>query len=215
MEPYPGDGVCPTRSQSSRTTEQGEATWSNLKAVATLETVHLSVKETLVKLLCSIPPLAFDPRKSLSINYEAAKNVAWLQFALDWITTSHSKCEQNVKRVRQVLLLGVRTPILVNFQIIPKAHACSCGLKGQLEQMTFLILAWSYIISCRWVELLQSVGEKAAIQSRNCANDIEFREMISKRQWRATLKHDQSEYYAPWSLTAHDISAWSASRYHI
>ena len=139
------------------------------------------MKETLVKLLCSIPPLAFDPRKSLSINYEAAKNAAWLQFAFDWITTSHPKCEKNVKRVRQVLLLGVRTPILVNFQIIPEIHDCSFGFKGQPEQMTFLILAWSYIISCRWVELLQSVDEKAALQSRNFADDIEFKEMISKR----------------------------------
>ena len=83
MEPYPGDGVCSTKSQSFRTTEQGEATWSNLKAVATLETVHLSVMETLVKLLCSIPSLAFDSRKSLFINYEAANSVACLQFAFD------------------------------------------------------------------------------------------------------------------------------------
>ena len=203
MEPYPGDGVCPASSQFSRIAEQSQATWSNLKKVATLETANLSVKETLVELLRTIPPLAFNSQKPLSIDYGA---VAWLQFAFDWITTSHPECEQNVKRVRQVLLLGIDIPNSMDFQIIPNV---------QLEQMTFLIFAWSYIMSSRWVELLQGVGEKAAIQSSSFANDIEFRDMISNRQWRAILTHDRSEYYAPWSLIAHNNPAWSVSQCYV
>ena len=206
MEPYPGDGVRPTNLQASDITKQGEATWSKLKAVAALEAIGLSMKETLVDLLRSIPPLALDSHKSLSIKYD--KTMAWLQFAFDWITTSHPECEQNVKRVRQVLLLGVHAPILMNFQNTFAVDSCSFDLEEQLEQMIFLISAWSYIMSSRWVELLQSVGEKAAIQSSKATNDIEFRRMIFKRQWRAILIHDQNEYFAPWSLTAHDMSAW-------
>ena len=195
MKPYSSDGVCFISSQFFRIAKQSQATWSNLKKVATLKTTNLSIKKTLVELLRIISSLTFNSQKLLFIDYEA---VTWLQFVFDWITTSHSEYEQNVKRVRQILLLKIDISNSMNFQII---------FNVQLEQMIFFIFVWSYIMFFKWVKLLQDVDEKAAIQSSSFANDIEFKDIISNRQWRVIFTHNRSEYYASWSLITHNNSA--------
>ena len=203
MKSYSSDDVCSVNSQFSRIAKQSQVTWSNLKKIVTLETANLSIKKTFVELFNIISSLTFNSQKSFFIDYEA---ITWLQFAFDWITISHSECEQNVKRIRQILLLKIDISNSMNFQII---------FNVQLEQMIFLIFVWSYIMFFKWIKLLQNVDEKIAIQSSNFANDIEFKNMISKWQWRIIFTHDRNEYYASWSLIAHNNSAWFVSQCYV
>lgn len=70
------------------------------------------------------------------------------------------------------MLLRIDIPNSMDFQIT--SHV-------QLEQMFFLISAWSYILFFKWTELLQDVDETATIQNNSFEDDIDFRNMISKR----------------------------------
>ncbi|KAL9128707.1 MAG: hypothetical protein Q9217_002668 [Psora testacea] len=67
-----------------------------------------------------------------------------------------------------------------------------------MKHLSRLILAWAFILSSRWVEILQMAGEKASmIQSEDVSRE-NFWNVVIRRQWQATMTRDGRNFYAPW-----------------
>jgi hypothetical protein len=75
-----------------------------------------------------------------------------------------------------------------------------------LQYLTRFALSWSYILCCRWVEILQSTGEEAAILRPEIGDVTDFWEMIHNEQWRATVNYNGAIYYAPFMLRGSSMS---------
>lgn len=70
----------------------------------------------------------------------------------------------------------------------------------QAKHLPRLILAWAYILSARWVEILIAAGETAFMNQRRDMNGGNFWETIVERQWEATVTRGDKVFYAPWCL---------------
>jgi hypothetical protein len=57
----------------------------------------------------------------------------------------------------------------------------------RFEHLTRLVLAWSYILCCRWVEILKLSGEEAALLHQG--QDADFWSLLRDERWQATVKH--------------------------
>ena len=72
------------------------------------------------------------------------------------------------------------------------------GLEAdQTKHLPRLVLAWAYILSARWVEILNSAGETAFMKQRRDMKGEYFWEMIVERQWQATVTRGDKVFYAP------------------
>ncbi|KAE8395986.1 hypothetical protein BDV23DRAFT_65603 [Aspergillus alliaceus] len=148
--------------------------------------------------------------------------------------TSCSKCPLEPKAIPAHLILGVQNPLTV--QISDSAPLTEWpGIKGisghdEGNYLAVLFLAWAYIFSARWAELLKSVSgcnikftaennPFSIIPGNECAAEIDFGYHIEKDEagwWAAILSsggcrhitadYNQRTYLSPWSVTISDTS---------
>ena len=73
-----------------------------------------------------------------------------------------------------------------------------------------LIVAWTFILSSWWVEILKDAGEMAYLQQSEKMNGCNFWKVVAGQQWRAVVVRGESTFYAPWCLGRHDAASWYA-----
>lgn len=82
-------------------------------------------------------------------------------------TTDDPTCDQRWKNVEYLQLLGCTKSTIYEIRSegleTPSSPAPLGIPEEQAGYLTSIVLGWSYILSARWVEILQRAGEKASM----------------------------------------------------
>jgi hypothetical protein len=162
---YPGDGVCPPTSQFVACYRASHKIWSDAASTPLEDSkpVHFYL-EAFLSLLGNVPPYFHNPPKDLNLKGHR-KYPLGLRFSLELETVGDMDCDQRWKDYVYSQRLGVPSPMVYKTSTegqLPEGTPCyfSAPHSGYLTSIT---LAWSYIISCRWVEILQQAGHKSLL----------------------------------------------------
>lgn len=72
--------------------------------------------------------------------------------------------------------------------------------------LSYLIFGWTYILSCRWAEILQDAGEEVFLRQNEELNHHNFWKVVAGPNWQAVIVCGGSTFHAPWSLAASDAA---------
>ncbi|KAM5434694.1 hypothetical protein MferCBS31731_006640 [Microsporum ferrugineum] len=210
----PEDAVRPSPEISRAVYEQGFCTWARLHARARGEPSLPKICFHIQPAVRNLPPLVHD----LDIKYKY--NCLYATGTSIW-ETSRGQCK--TPRVEK----GLQLPVSINH---PTQLALSKSLEPTYQKLfnnednhlSVLILAWSYIFSARWVELMAGAEliytEKHAEYSNNIGNeqaeiivdvgDIDndaarwWAAVLSPDEgWQAYLTREREKFRSPWSTT--------------
>lgn len=199
--PQPGDGICPTDIQYQDTVTASYREWTKLISEANESADDLHIADDLLELVERTPELCAHPSKAFLIHDQPYPQ---LKYALEWVTTKDAACERPTKRTYHYLNIGVLRPLAYEYSDASENAFPWPGLQpDQTKHLSRLILAWAFILSSRWVEILTAAGEKAAM---NLSENIEkgtFWKVVIGRQWQATMIRGGKTFYAPWCACRH------------
>ena len=197
VEPSPGDGICPSEKDFDSTAAAACRTWRDIIAAASHEQYTPDLFTLVTDLLRHVPPFRAVPSAEFTL-----LEGAFLQAKCcsEWLTTDDATCDVPWKRSDHYQVLGVLKPLEYQFtddletQIWREVKMSQPGVASQL------FLAWTYILSSRWVETLQQSGGQAELFQRDKLNVHNFWEVILSNTWRASITRHGRTWYAPWSL---------------
>lgn len=213
-EPEPGSGPGSGRGRRRSATGDAEFTavfrsaydiWN--AAASAPDSADLFRIDSFFELVQGIPPFAAPPSDGLSIRLNDDDLV--VECTLEYKTTEHSKCVHNRRSSKFYQILGHSWPLPFSPCANTKYGASLYpGLaSNRLQDLSCLILIWSYILSCRWVEMLQRAGHKAFLLHQTHFPAVPGWDLIAKCRWEAILITKEATYYAPWMLTRTDQGA--------
>ena len=55
------------------------------------------------------------------------------------------------------------------------------------EHFSFLVLAWTFVLSSRWVEILKPAGEQACMTFSKEGSMKDFWRLVARQQWQAII----------------------------
>ena len=195
--PSPGDGICPANSQFDDVSRASFSLWNLLSLNAERDSEPILIADKLLKILQQIPGLVAHPSKGFTIREIGD---CFLQYALEWVTTTDQNCEQRIKRTIHHQLLALSEPTTFELGEATGAWSPWPGTQRDWEHFSFFVLGWTFIISLRWVETFRMAGEETYMKFSKDASLENFRELVAKQQWEATIIRGETIFYAPWSL---------------
>ena len=199
--PQPGDGICPTDIQYEDTETASYREWAKLLSEANESADDLHIADDLLEIVERTPELYAHPSKAFSILDQPYPQ---LKYALEWVTTKDLACERPTKRTYHYLNIGALRPLACEYSDASKNAFPWAGLQPhQTKHLSRLILAWAFILSSRWVEILTAAGEKAAMNQSENIEKGTFWNVVLGQQWQATMIRGGKTFYAPWCTGRH------------
>ncbi|PLN84980.1 hypothetical protein BDW42DRAFT_198856 [Aspergillus taichungensis] len=201
----PGDGVCPSTTEfnhcwQSKRDEWGQASSAYREEFHTLQ-YYL---EPFLNLHKDIPPFFQSPLKAVNI-IGRPNSFLILRSSLQIRTTEDPDCSQPQKSIDYYQCLGSPSPVIYKVKSDAQLQATLpiCTRPFRSGYYTSIVLSWSYIISCRWVEILQKAGEDSELVHNNentCIKDA-FWDIVTNGSWRALVRRGKGTFVSPWMLT--------------
>ena len=199
----PGDGICPTTAQfncccDSKFDEWKKATFMDTEQYDTL----ILYTRAFLDLLKDVPPFFHCPPEHINITGRP-KSFLVLRSSLCIQTTEDSNCNQTQKSIDYLQCIGSPKPVTYRTKTESQSHA-AIPVSGNILRsgyFTSIVLAWSYIISCCWVEILQQAGEESQIlHDRDTQMKDSFWDIVTQGCWVAHVKKQKGIFYSPWML---------------
>jgi hypothetical protein len=162
----PGDGICPSVSEFNQVFSATHHVW-NLATFTSIEAgFNVLCIESFLQLVQGLPKFSAPPLDKASLLQTEDELV--VECAVQWTTTEHPQCDQPEKLIKLHHLLGYPFPAWCNLCDRTPTGPLYSGLRfDQGSDLSCLILDWSYVLSCRWVEILQSSGHKAFLRHKS------------------------------------------------
>ena len=200
---YPGDGICPSTSQFNMIYQASYDAWCSAALRKTQNGVaDLLCIEDFLNLLDDAPAFFHNPPKDVDIQ-GGSKRPLTLRSSLHLETTEDPACEQRWKTVDYIQCLGFPTPMKYKVKSVTSGSSGNFSrfTSGRSGYLTSIALAWSYILSCRWVEILRNAGEKSSL-SHDQGDEIttSFWDLVIQSRWSAQVNRGKRPSYAPWML---------------
>ena len=196
--PQPGDGICPTVMQNQDTATASYREWAKLLSEANESSDDLHIADDLLELVERIPELHAKPSKTFLIHDQFNLQ---LKFALEWVTTKDVACEQPTKRTYHYLTIGVPEPQACEELDVSRNTFPWAGFPpDQTKYLPCLILAWAFILSSRWVEILTAAGEKVVMNQSEKIEKETFWKVVVDGQWQAIVVRGSKPFDAPWCM---------------
>lgn len=200
---YPGDGICPSTSQFNTVYQASYDAWC---PAAPRQTQNggdnlLCIKDFL-NLLDDVPAFFRNPPKDVDL-LGGSRHPLTLRSSLHLETTEDPACEQHRKTIDYIQCIGFPAPM--KYKVKSEASRVSSSFpvftSRQSGYLTSIALAWSYILSCRWVEILQKAGENSSL-SHDQGDEItvSFWDLVIRSRWSAQVSRGKRPAYAPWML---------------
>lgn len=195
----PGDGVCPTEQSLEEVSNRAYESW---KISASNIADDPLCKNAFLDLMEKIPPFRLPPLRELYTDGSRPSCAEWV-FRLQ--TSIHPDCAQREKEVTETGALAFVTWTTYtltdkqNYKIFERD-----GFSLDLQHLTRLVCAWSYILSCRWVEIMRKSGGEAAILHQE--GDDDFWSILHDERWRATFEASGEIYYSPFMFRSNRTS---------
>ena len=198
----PGDGVCPSVSSLQAVFRSAYDSWATPASQMTPDgRDELFDMNMFFRLMTKFPSFRPRPLKDV-VAPGAAPSDLIVDLVMSLETCMLPECTQREKKIPYHLLIGRstwNTYEVVSSQDHEKVSQLGLPLHS-LQYLTRLVLAWSHLLCCRWVEILQGSGENAAILRPKIDPASDFWEMIQGEQWQAIVSHNGKVYYAPFML---------------
>lgn len=195
---FPGDGICPSTSQFSEICQTSYNIWTSAASKFTQNSVSDPFRlDLFFDLLQDVPPFFHNPPENIDLRGRSNSQLI-LRSSLHLGTTEGSSCDQAWKTIEYLQFLGFPKPVTFRQTETPSSVFLRSGRSGYL---TSIILAWSYILSSRWVEILRLAGKKSSlthIQGKHLSTD--FWTLVIKSHWATQVENDTETFYAPWML---------------
>lgn len=205
---YPGDGICPTESQFLSSFRSSFKFWSR---AATSHQEPAKSHETYLKaflgLLRNVPAFFHNPPKDVHL-VGGKKTPIVLKSSLQVRTTDQKDCGQQWKSIDYLQCVGFLQPTVfrMNSEASTPRRVTLASNELRLDYVSTFCLAWSYILSCRWVEILQSAGQDSVLlHRRDDSTPSSYWEMIIQGRWLARMKWQGSGFCSPWMLRSHGV----------
>lgn len=148
----------PNNPQHHDTVTASYEIWAKLISEAKESTGDLHIADDLLELLQQIPGLYAHHSKGFSILDQPYPQ---LKYALEWVTTTDLACERPIKRTYYYQTLGVLRPLAWEYSDASENTVPWPGRQAdQMKHLSRLILAWAYILSSQWVEILNTAGKR-------------------------------------------------------
>jgi hypothetical protein len=202
---YPGDGICPSVSEFCEVLTTTYDAWNSVASVPTEDQSSLFCIDSFLELVEGIPAFTAPPSDGLSVRQ--TEDHLLVECALQWKTTEHSECDEPEKLVKFYQLLGYSYPAMYSFCDHTTIGLLCPGLASDFDRMndfTCLILGWSHVLCCRWVEILQNSGHNAILRHESPDAADNWWNLILRSQWEAVLVRDEVTFCAPWMLESED-----------
>lgn len=202
--PQPGDGICPTDIQYQDTITASYREWAKLLSEANESADDIHIADDLLELVERTPELYAHRSKAFLIHDQPYPQ---LKYALEWVTTKDSACERPTKRTYHYLNIGALRSLAFEYWDASEDAFPWPGLQAdQMKHLSRLILAWAFILSSRWVEILTAAGEQATMNQSEAIDEGTFWKVVIGRQWQATMIRGGKIFYAPWCTDQHFIA---------
>ncbi|PLB50915.1 hypothetical protein P170DRAFT_493067 [Aspergillus steynii IBT 23096] len=185
---YPGDGICPPTARFNDCCQSKYIEWK--EAFGHQDQCPLiSQTRAFFGLLKNVPLFLHEPPKHLKI-LGRPKSFLTLRSSLCIRTTDHPSCTQPEKSIDFLQCLGSPKPVTYKTAETRFHEISFAGHTLRSGYFTSIVLAWSYIISCRWVEILQQAGE----------DKDSFWPIVTEGRWKALVKRPDGTFHSPWML---------------
>lgn len=197
----PGDGICPSTAEFSHCFQSKYDEWK--KAASRKQPSNsgtlLSFTRALLNLVRHVPPFFHSLPNHVKI-VGKSRSFLILKSLICIRTTEDSGCSQPDKSIPFLQCTGSPKPVTYRTKDI-HPQASFCGQNVRSAYLTSVVLAWSYVISCRWVEILKRAGEDSQIlHDRTTQIDNCFWDIVTQGRWKAHVKRDDGVFYSPWMM---------------
>lgn len=197
---FPGDGVCPPTSQFNQVYRTAYDAWTSAASRFTQTSgFDLFRVDSFLGLLQNVPHFLRDPPQNIDLR-ERSNSPLMLRSSLRLGTTEDSSCDRRWKTIEYFQCLGFPKPMTYRETVTfsPATPGLEPSRPGYL---TSVILAWSYILSSRWVEILQLAGLKSSVTHDHGEQlTTNFWVLITQNRWSTQVENDTGTFYAPWML---------------
>ena len=204
----PGDGVCPSTSHFNMVYQSAYNTWcSAASKTARCDTINPLLSETFLNMVQDVPDFFSNPPEELDLG-GGSKSPLTLRSSLHLVTTEDGLCEQSWRSIDYLQCLGFPEPMTYKCEderssSSPFPFEPAPDRSGYLASIT---LAWSYIISCRWVEALQRAGQKSFLRhNRGEQITTNFWDLVLQSRWDARVETKRGIFYSPWMLRKENL----------
>lgn len=203
---FPGDGVCPSLFQSYEVRDESYTFWENfastLPNIRTLE--GFQIADRLLDIVRKIPPFSSRGSIPFSIIDEPFPQV---RVILEWTTSTEPTCSCPLKQFHFCQTLARAQKL--KYELCQDSSFSFVDRDSlQTDCMVYFVMAWSYILSSRWVEILQSTGENATLyQEQDCTGSQSFWAIVTGHRWEAQVERGNKTFHAPWSMEAINAEA--------
>lgn len=200
----PGDGVCPSASEFNAVNEASYEAWcAAARGQPHCGSYHpLLLMEAFLDLLQDVPNFFHDPPKTVDI-LGRPENGLMLRSSVQVTTSDDPTCQQPSKSMLHVQFLALPAPMKykVKSQTPMPLNVHEGLVRDRSGLLTTITLAWSYILSCRWVEILQHAGQNSSLwHCRGEQMSQNFWELVRRNRWIAQVKRAKVTHYPPWML---------------
>ncbi|RAL04240.1 uncharacterized protein BO80DRAFT_400647 [Aspergillus ibericus CBS 121593] len=203
----PGDGICPSTAQFNRCCEAKFDQWSTAASTPPpgSESSQYYI-QSFLDLLQDVPSFLHSPPKDINIA-GGRRSYLTLTSTLQIQTTDNPDCDQPEKPIDYYQCLGRPSPATYETKAdtpLPVAIPVSAN-PLRAGYLTNIVLAWSYIISSRWVEIMQLAGmESQMLLDHDTRIEECFWDIVTQSGWVARVKWNQGVFYSPWMLRSED-----------
>ncbi|GLA50911.1 hypothetical protein AnigIFM63604_007235 [Aspergillus niger] len=162
---FPGDGICPPTSEFLACCRASYQLWAHAASSPRPDDGLLITRITraFVRMLENVPRFLYHPPKNVEVLGTSGTRLT-VQPSLRMRTTEDMDCTQHYKWLDVVQCLGVPVPKSYEMTTMQQQEISLTSAPLKRGHLTSIVLAWSYILSCRWVEILQEAGWNASIQ---------------------------------------------------
>ncbi|RAH48119.1 uncharacterized protein BO95DRAFT_480502 [Aspergillus brunneoviolaceus CBS 621.78] len=205
----PGDGICPTTSQFNLCYRSKLAQWKHAA------TAHIRGSDSLdfyiqsfLDLLKEVPPFFHSPPE------EVVRNVGdcLIESEICIDSTEDPSCDQPRMSLKYRHFVAKPRPITCCTATEMPTEVTIPATASPLRAgyFTSIALAWSYILSVRWVEILQQAGlECHMFHAKGLQLEKSFWDIVLQGHWEARCsdpEDEEEQLYSPWMLRLSDIT---------
>lgn len=199
----PGDGICPSTGEFNHCYQSKFHYWRD--AASTPIDVPEPFQyylQAFLDILQDVPQFFRKPPEDVDIAGRKGTHLI-LQSALQVQTTEDPDCTEPEKCINYFQCLGIPKPATYKRESETQLLVAIPGSSRPLRSGVFtsVVLAWSYILSCRWVEILEAAGQESWLcHPENARIEDSFWDIVTKGYWVAQTKRQRGTFYSPWML---------------
>ncbi|GFN21155.1 uncharacterized protein AtWU_10964 [Aspergillus tubingensis] len=201
----PGDGICPSTAEFHHCCQSKFDEWKHATSMPLNHTLSFPFYlDAFLSLLKHVPPFLSCLPEHVHITGRR-RTFLMLRSPLQIHSTDDPDCDQPYKLIDYLQCLGSPKPVVYKLkaetQLQPVLPIHTKAFRS--GYFTNIVLAWSYIVSCRWSEIFQRAGWNSQVLHENGMQiEDSFWHLVTQGCWLALVKKETAKFCSPWMMTS-------------